>query len=368
MAGLKDIDDQLDTVFGVAESEGAANDRGQGNADADQGQAADVKEPAKHETLTLPGDKQPPTGQQPSTRQADAAGRRGQPRGARDGKEGATQAPVVDLAAIRKQGGTVSHEGRVLARDAAETRLYQDAVSHRRKNEELVRQVQSLETEKNAYVQANQHMQTLGLTPVDAANAMQFMAHYRRDPVAALKNIIAEVQAAGHNLEGISGDTNFAAIQQMVQQAVAPFVGDRQATLQQQQEQARLGQELDNLIAERPWVSGQLRELDKLLEVQPNLSLRDAIHEMELYAVRHGFDLSQPLTPQVQARHAQPQQQQQQRPVNHAMQPGGRFAAADTNVAPAVGMNGSAIVPGMERTKDILRAAFRDNGIDATNF
>jgi hypothetical protein len=191
--------------------------------------------------------------------------------------------------------------------------------------------------------------------------AMQFMSHWRRDPVGAARNMLTELKAAGYNVDELGSTVDAGAIRRMVMDAIAPFQQDREAERQRAEQQAAVQQEVQTLFADMPWTRTNQKELALVLEADPNLPLRDAAYRLQLWAVQNGYDIWQPLAPQHEAAQAAATQQQappQQQPVRQARAPGPPPSAGNI-----VQRMGSSL--GHDRsTRDIVRESLREAGIN----
>jgi hypothetical protein len=372
MSGSRSIEDSIDELFLSSDSNSneqpqpqQANSQEPGQGTQPSNQQPIEQQPKQGINLHADNPQQQGTGtgnqQQPSPKPGQQAGQNA-------GQQG--NAPQNPSAAGPRQGDITDAQGRVVARAGREAELYVHNMNLGRQTTRLQQELQAAQQQVQIYQQANALPTQLGLQPQDVTTAMQFMAHFRRDPVGAAQKIIAEVMAMGHNLDGIGGDTNFAAIRQMINEAVQPFQQDRQQQLQQQQQLEAAQRQITETFAEFPWAANQEQELNDLLAARPQLSLREAVMQLQLYAMQHQLDMNQPLAPQIIARqqgaHQQPANNTQQQPQQQQMQP---------NFARNPGMHGTAGNPtapmapagvsnnnGSMRTKDIVRQAMIDNG------
>jgi hypothetical protein len=263
--------------------------------------------------------------------------------------------------------------GRVVAKAGNERALYESARNfhtqmqqHRGQAETLQRELDKTTAHLTAFREAAQLPTQLGLQPQEVTTAMQFMAHFKANPVEAAKKVLTEVLSLGHNLEDLKGSVDMAAIQRMIQTEVAPFKQNLTSQQQQheqqqqlQQYQAQADRELEELFDTFPWAEQQQVELQRVLEADERLSLREATLMLQAWAYKNGYDLNQPLTSQHDAAVRQPQQRQQPQRMNAAQV-----------TAPSGSTNGS-VVPrvntavGHDRSmRDIVSETLREHGIN----
>lgn len=253
--------------------------------------------------------------------------------------------------------------GHVVARAGRERRIYEQQRAVERATAPLQQELQRVRGELDAFRQAAQLPTQLGLNPQDTATALQFMSHWRRDPVGAARNMLTELRAAGYDLPELGSQVDAGAIRRMVMEAVAPFQQDREAARQQAEQQAAAQREVTQLFADMPWTQVQQSELSSLIEADSTLSLRDAAYQLQIWAVRNGYDIEQPLRPQHEAALQRAQQAQQQRQSPQQHQPNGARAPGP------ISNGGDTMVPrrgasvGHERsTRDIVRESMREAG------
>jgi hypothetical protein len=259
---------------------------------------------------------------------------------------------------------------------------------HRGQAETLQRELDKTTAHLTAFREAAQLPTQLGLQPQEVTTAMQFMAHFKANPVEAAKKVLTEVLALGHNLEDLKGSVDMAAIQRMIQTEVAPFkqnLSTQQQQLEQQQQlqqfqaqadreleelfdtfkqlqqfQAQADRELEELFDTFPWAEQQQVELQRVLEADERLPLREATLMLQAWAYKNGYDLNRPLSAQHEAAATrQPQQQQQPQRMNAAQV-----------VAPSGSTNGT-VVPRVNTAvnhdrsmRDIVSETLREHGIN----
>ena len=255
--------------------------------------------------------------------------------------------------------------GEVIAAAGKERRWYEESRRAKHEVNELRNKFTLVETELNAFKQAAILPQKLNLEPNEVASAMQFMAHFKANPVEAAKKVLAEVQAAGYSIAELGG-TDVAAIKQIVEQSVKPFIQDREAATQQEQYTREAEIEYNNLVAEAPWIVAQDDDLAKILAKDPSMTLREAALRLENFALREGYDLNRSVEAQYYERQNAPKTQAQALP---AQRPNRAAAPAQSNpvtgTTPVIPRNTS--VTANHSTRDIIREAMREQGINVDN-
>lgn len=263
-----------------------------------------------------------------------------------------------------EEGNLVDGQGNVIARAGRERRLYEQQRAVERAVTPLRNELEQTKAQLQAYREAASLPTQLGLNPQDVSTAMQFMAHWRRDPVGAARNMLTELKAAGYNIDELGSTVDAGAIRRMVMDAITPFQQDREAERLRAEEQARVQREIDTLFVDMPWTRMQQKEIALVIEADPNLTLRDAAYRLQIWAMQNGYDIYQPIAPQHEAAQAaatQQQQQQAQQPQPPARQ--ARSPGPPVNPNNVVQRAGNSL--GHDRsTRDIVRESLREAGIN----
>lgn len=299
---------------------------------------------------------------EPRTQQPATSEPAGDKPGAQHEQQGQTPANQRQEGRVRptEEGNLVDAQGNVIARAGRERRLYEQQRAVERAVTPLRQELDQTKAQLQAFREAAQLPTQLGLNPQDVTTAMQFMSHWRRDPVGAARNMLTELKAAGYNLDELGSTVDAGAIRRMVMDAVAPFQQDREAERQRAEQQAAVQREIESVFTDMPWTRNQQSELALVLEADPQLPLREAAYRLQVWAIQNGYDIWKPIGPQHEAAQQQPQPApipQQQQPVRQARAPGP--PANGGNIVQRMGAS-----LGHDRsTRDIVREAMREAGI-----
>jgi hypothetical protein len=249
------------------------------------------------------------------------------------------------------------NNGNVIARAGNERRYYEAARNAQtevmRVRTELDRTTAQLEAFREAAVLPQQ----LGLQPAEVSTAMQFMAHWKKNPVEAATKVLTELRAMGYEVDGLGASVDMGALKKMVNDAVAPFQQDREAAAREAEVAQTVDRELNNLYRAFPWAQGQQQELMNLLDADKTLTLREAALMLQSYALQHGYDLNQSLAEQALAQ--QNGNKQPQRPSNARVP-----APSPTGDAPIVPRRPGTATGHERRNRDIVLEAMREAGLN----
>jgi hypothetical protein len=353
MAGLDDIEDKVSALFGLPTT-AEENNSGPEDTTGSDDQGNDTEQSTTESTsatqaeggtdgaATKPGSTTDTTGKQPEQGTAEKP------------RPTANPQDIVD-----------PRTGEVIAAAGKERRWYDESRNAKREVGEVRQKLQLVETELSAFKQAAILPQQLGLQPAEVSSAMQFMAHFKANPVEAARKVLAEVQAAGYTIPELGG-TDVAAIKQIVEQSLKPFVTDREQSVQQETISREVEEEYNNLAAKSPWIVAQDEDLTKIMAKDTSLDLRQAALLLENFALRGGYDLNRSVEAQYFERQQQPAQVQPTLPaprVNRAAAPAQTSATSTTsNVVPR-----NTAVTSNHSTRDIIREAMREQGINVDN-
>lgn len=188
------------------------------------------------------------------------------------------------------------------------------------------------------------------LPPEQVTAATRLYSDLSRDVVGTLTKLLAEAKAAGHNIDGIGGAVDTAAIQRMLQNQNTPRSENQGLTQEQINQQADA--EVGEFFARFPDAVQHEQIIANIVSRHPDVPLADIYFKLKQDVINKGLDWTQPLAPQIQARtqQQQPQQQQQAPMLNGRAAPA--LVEEKMTYTPAAG----------ETFDDIIKASMADAG------
>lgn len=177
--------------------------------------------------------------------------------------------------------------GEVIARAGKERRLYEAAQNAINQRMHTLHELERVTVERDAFKKASTLPQQLGLSVEEFTNAGKFMAHWKRSPVEAAKNMLAELRAMGHNVDELGSTVDMSAIKQMVTQAVQPFQQDREAQLREYEVAQQVDAQIAALYGAYPWAASQEQEILAVMQADESLTLREAALEVQALSLIH---------------------------------------------------------------------------------
>lgn len=267
-----------------------------------------------------------------------------------------------------RPGDLVDGQGRVLARAGAERRHYETAQRATRELGTVRQQLERTSAELNAFREAAQLPQQLGLSVEDTTTGLQLVASWKQNPVGVINYLVEQAKAAGHNVEGFGGATDVGAIKSMIANELAPFRQQADQQRAQQQAHTQAQQQVNSLVTEYGESAlANSEALAKLIDAAQaqgkTLNLEQAYLRFSNWCLQNGFDPGQNIDQQIAARQ-QPNGQAPATQQSHAGPPrpqGGRPAAAPNSAVP---MDPTAGTTGNESMRDLVRASMREAGFN----
>lgn len=230
-----------------------------------------------------------------------------------------------------KHGNLVDKDGKIVAAAGAERRHFERVQQQQRYITQLERDLHSAKSDASMHGALNGVPEKLGLNLQETEMGMQIMSSFKKDPVATARWALQETMRMGYNLQQIVGDNapgtpqsgpmDLQAVRSMINDAVAPLVGDRKAQQRQQETEAAAQREYQAFIAKHEHASVHDDVLGRMLQSDSQLTPEAAYWQLIAYCARNSLDPSKPLREQTQSRaqsgqpasngHAQPTQAQQ---------------------------------------------------------
>ena len=249
----------------------------------------------------------------------------------------------------------VDKEGNVIARGGKERRFYEQLQVNKQQNSTLNQQVQQLQGQLDAVNNAGTLGTQYDLSPEELTTGAQIVKSFKEDPVATVKYLLTQAQAAGHNVDDIAtGGADMSAIKQMVNEAVSPLVQDREQRVETEQNQQKAMEVYNGFMSQYPDAQMHENSLARLLESNQNLTPEAAYFKLKNFYLEKGLDFSVPLETL-----AQQEQQRKQTPEVNTQQTlpsGGNIPAQNVTDTADIADVGTSY-------DDIIRQSMRDAGM-----
>ena len=246
----------------------------------------------------------------------------------------------------------VGKDGNVIAAAGRERRFYETGLREKNRADQATAKVTELTTQLQAINNAGTVGTQYDLSPEEVTTGAQLIAAYKNNPVETIQYMLTQAQSNGHNVDAIiSGGTDMSAVKNMLDNALAPLVADRQAQIDTQATNQRALEIYNTFSAQHPDAAIHENTLARLLQQDPNLSPEAAYYKLQNYYLQKGWDWTKNLE--------QLQHEAQTAPsVNTQPQPpeGGVNIGNTTNTPKVADVSTS--------TDDIIRQAMAEVGIN----
>ena len=250
----------------------------------------------------------------------------------------------------------VDGQGNVIAAGGKERRFYETAQREKQRADSVSRELNTLKSQMDAVNNAGTVGTQYGLSPDEVTTGAQLIAAYKNDPVEAIQYMLTQAQSNGYNVDGItSGGTDMQAVKQMLDNALAPILGEHQERADTQAANDRALEIYNEFNSKYPDSAVHEDSLTRLLQQDPNLSVEAAYFKLQSYYAQRGLDWTKSLTT------LQTEQDAQQAPVSVNTQP----QPPDGGSVPHANVTDTAQVADVSTsTDDIIRQAMSEAGIN----
>lgn len=210
-----------------------------------------------------------------------------------------------------KDGNLVDKDNKIVAHAGGERRQFERAENFANQSRHAQAYIKRLETELEAAATAkdtsnylNGVPQQLGLAHNEVATGLNIVAAWKKNPHEAIKFLLTEYAAMGHNVNellGKEGGIDLNAVQTMINRAVQPLVGTHEQQRGQQQALAQAERQYNAFMAKYPEAATHENEIAALMAKDKSLTADGAFHMLKAWALEQRLDFSKPLGPQFQA-------------------------------------------------------------------
>lgn len=203
----------------------------------------------------------------------------------------------------------VDANGNIIAKAGAERRFYEENVKLKRERDIFNTQVMpklrqnydAMVARVKAYDDAMKSMKTGDLSPEDVQTGMDLIRQWKKSPQDTLKFLLTQAKNYGMKIDDIGG-VDTAAISQMLDEKLKPFVQEREANIRQQQIEHQSIAQYNNFIQKYPDAEQHVDELAYLLRKNPNMSLDAVYYMLRNHYSSKGYDFNTPLAEILQKR------------------------------------------------------------------
>lgn len=261
----------------------------------------------------------------------------------------------------------------LVVKGGAERRFYEKLQVERGRAQLLEGQLQTSQQKQQQLQQQLDTMQQTvqsanGLSPTDLGNAVRLFNDFRKDPMTAVRNLLAEMTAKGYKIDGIAPGVDIEAIKSAVRAELGASIGSQnQQQVNEEQIRQEAQAEANQFFSRYPDARQHEPLIAKVMHDHPGVDVYTVYFKLRDSFIEQGFDWNRPLDAQLQERAASSQQQdantqqQQQQQNNGPGLPTNRGTAQ----VPANSVNDVAKVAHESASKDdIIKEAMREAGMN----
>ena len=203
------------------------------------------------------------------------------------------------------KGELLGKDGQVVASTRREKQLAYNLNRAQYAANQASRQLRQMQQTFQQYQALDGLMKQNNLSAQMAGEAMQLRAMAEKDPIGAVRDIVARVLATGVTMEQLFGNDAVPAINARVitnelDRRLGPLEQQQRARQQQQRIQETAQIQMEEFVQNHPHAETHGVEISNLVQ-QHGLTPERAYFELRSWVERRGFDFTSPLKPQIEA-------------------------------------------------------------------
>ena len=197
----------------------------------------------------------------------------------------------------------VDENGNVIAKAGAERRFYEENQRLKREREnfntkimpQIKQEYETMVAKVNSYNEVFKSMQFGDLSHEDIGLGMELIRQWKKSPKDTINFLLTQAKSYGINVDE-NGSSDMAAINQMLDQKLQPFLQERE--LRDRQIQARQNAEniYNNFMSKYPDAKNHVDEIAYLYKRNPNQSLDAIYYQLQNYYLKNNYDFNTPLS------------------------------------------------------------------------
>jgi hypothetical protein len=203
------------------------------------------------------------------------------------------------------RGELLDKNGNIVASTRREKQLAYNLNRAQYAANQAARETRKMHAALNQYKEIDVAMKQNNLSFTQTMEALQLRALAEKDPITAVRDVIARVLAAGATMEQILGHDavpaiNASVIKQELDRRLGPLEKQTQDRQRQAQIEERAQEQMENFVQHHPHAETHGVEISNLV-AQHGLTPERAYFELRSWVERRGMDFTSPLRPQLEA-------------------------------------------------------------------
>ena len=208
----------------------------------------------------------------------------------------------------------VDADGNIIAKAGAERRFYEENVKLKRDKEifntkvlpTLKENYNNMLAKVQAYDETFKALRADDLTPDDIQTGLELVRQWKKSPADTMKFLLTQAKSYGINIDGVNSGVDAAAINQMLDQKLQPFIQEREQREQERQIQVKAKRTYDDFMSKYPDAINHTDELAYLYKRNPNMSLDAIYYQLRNHYAENGYDFNTPLAEILNSRKQKP--------------------------------------------------------------
>lgn len=204
---------------------------------------------------------------------------------------------------INNSQDLVDANGNIIAKAGAERRFYEENARLKQQKADFDNRIlpqikqnyNAMMAKVTAYEETYKAMQASDMTPEDVNLGIELVRQWRKSPEETLKFLLTQAKSYGINIEGHASAIDAAAISQMMDQKLQPFVQEREEAIRQQEVLANARKIHTEFYQRYPDAKIHNKELAFLYKKNPNASLDAVYWQLRNHYAENGYDFNTPL-------------------------------------------------------------------------
>lgn len=193
--------------------------------------------------------------------------------------------------------------GNIIAKAGAERRFYEENVRLKKEKEDFTNRVlptirknyEDMRTKAIAYETAFKALKADDLTPEEINSGIELIRNWKKSPEDTMKFLLTQAKSYGINLDNTTSGVDMAAISQMFDQKLQPFIQERENAIREQEIKNKSRMIYDNFMRSFPDAKIHNKELAILARKYPERSLDALYYQLKNHYLEHGYDFNTPL-------------------------------------------------------------------------
>lgn len=197
----------------------------------------------------------------------------------------------------------VDKDGNIIAKAGAERRFYEENLRLKRERDNfntntlpiIKKNYESMRIKVASYENAMKAMKADDLSPDDVSMGIELIRSWKKSPEETMKFLLTQAKSYGINIQSDNSATDMAAISQMLDQKLQPFIQERENIIRNQQISQRSKQIYNDFVNRYPDAKIHAKELAYLYRKNPNMGLDGVYYQLKNHYLENGYNFNTPL-------------------------------------------------------------------------